>query len=337
MCAHIMQRPRDKFLDFLLVSPEFILLLPATSDAVFPPEVFEIIIVKLAGDLATLRSCALVSWTFYSLTRLFSRLQIGPRANQGHTLAKLCELLEGSPFFTARLRLCQEWTESYGSWILEADLGRCLSLLGSVTCLAIKGSCWSYRPAWLKFSGANRDSVHAILPLTLLSHWLSLCSLTLADVTFAEASNLVVVVTIKLSRVRLRHLCLHVHPSLAGGFLGWVTSQGSPVDTSCLSSLECTVQHLDDYVPPDPAPLGRFGAKSATSMHRQLLLLFLLSFPNVDAHYHYKLDLHKLGHLHTLIPNTWLDIVKPPDRQRLLSLGRIALLPLQKLALVLNR
>ncbi|KAJ6491985.1 hypothetical protein C8R45DRAFT_928300 [Mycena sanguinolenta] len=327
------------------------------NDPVFPPAVFVIIVDNLAHDLDTLRSCALVSWTFYGLARLFSHLQVGPRVDQEHSLAKLCGLLEESPSWAARvqsLRLCDGWEEGHPSWITEADLGRCFSLLESLTCLslAVKGPCWPWRLAWSKISAANRHAIRAILPtltrfelqdvnefpLTLLSHCSSLRSLTLENVTFARNF---LVPTAKVSRSHMWHLCLHVPVFFVHRFLDWITSPESPLDISCLFSLECTVHDLDIHL-----PIQRLLDASAPSLQHLCIdnYSFCLSsylFPvrmvvDVLAYLHHKLDLHKLVHLHTLTLDIRLDIVEPRDRQRHLSLGLIFLPPLQKLALILN-
>ncbi|KAJ6493049.1 hypothetical protein C8R45DRAFT_1095567 [Mycena sanguinolenta] len=231
---------------------------------VFPPELFAIIIGVLAGDLETLRSCALVSSTFHSLARV-SRLQAGPLVDQEHNLAQLCELLEGSSPFAARvesLRLCVSWTElaKLASWIMEADLGRCFSLLVSLTrlCIAVDGS--GFFLPWLELSHANRHSIQAILPtltclelvnvsafpLALLSHCSSLRSLTLDDVLSAASLG---VDTDSCSSIHLHHLVLRVRAFVLVEFVDWFTNPESPFDISSLRSLEYRADDQRDHLP----------------------------------------------------------------------------------------
>ncbi|KAJ6491963.1 hypothetical protein C8R45DRAFT_990049 [Mycena sanguinolenta] len=316
------------------------------DDPVFPPEVFEIIIGKLAGDLDSLRSCALVSWTFYSLTSLFSRLQVGPRFDQEQSPAKLCDLLEESPSFAARvqsLRLCDKWADDRPSWITEADLSRCFSPLRSLTrlCLEVKGSYWPWRHAWPQISAANRDAIQSILPnltclelhsvsdfpFTLLAHCSLLRSLTLDAVTFAENSGHVVT-TVKGSRIHLKHLYLHVPAFLIGGFLDWIMSPDSPLDISCLSSLECTVHDLMGHL-----SIQRLLEASAPSLHHLRIVNYSFFAYNRD----YNLELRMFRHLETLTLDIWLDIIDSRDYQSLLSLSHVVLPLQQKLALVFNQ
>ncbi|KAF7358884.1 hypothetical protein MSAN_01228700 [Mycena sanguinolenta] len=285
------------------------------DDPIFPTEIFETIVGNLVDDLDTLRSCALVSWTFYNLASLFTRLQVGPQVDQEHSLATLCELLEKSPFFAARVRsicLCEsdECMDDHPRWIMKADLGR---------------------PAWPEFSVVNRDSIQSILPiltslevcsveefpLALLSRCSLLRSLTLFAVTFAKNSGPVV----KVSRIQLRHLSLHLSPRLVDEFVDWITSH-SPLDISCLSSLECTV-------------LERRSIQRLLNVFAPgLRHLHIVNYTSFLSWRRYILDFRKLLHLCKLTLGMYL--FHPDDDKRILSLRHI-LLPLQqKLALVIN-
>ncbi|KAJ6491999.1 hypothetical protein C8R45DRAFT_1212867 [Mycena sanguinolenta] len=313
-------------------------------DPVFPTEVFEVIVRKLADDLDALRSCALVSWTFYHLACLFSRIQVGPRIDQEHSLAKLCELLEGSPSFAASVQslyLCDNWKENHPRWITEADFGRCLSLLGSLTRLCVNGSSWPYRLAWSKISAANRAAVQVILPtltclelqhvcelpLKLLSHSSALRSLTLSDVNFNGDSDSVVTTTTG-SRVQLDHLCLDVHSSLIREFLDWITRPESPLDISCLRSFEYTVHAMANEFPIQPL----LDASSPSLKH-----LCLNNYSFFSYYHDSKLDLSRLAHLQSLSLNIWVETFSSPRYPHLLSLRSLVLSPLQqKLALVFH-
>jgi hypothetical protein len=70
-----------------------------------PPELFDLIIDNLTDDLATLRSSALVSSSFYTIeperTRVFPNLRVHYSLDKDHT-AELHQLLEDSPSFAAR-------------------------------------------------------------------------------------------------------------------------------------------------------------------------------------------------------------------------------------------
>ncbi|KAJ6491967.1 hypothetical protein C8R45DRAFT_990056 [Mycena sanguinolenta] len=312
------------------------------DDPIFPTEIIETIVGNLADDLETLRICALVSWTFYGLARLFTRLQVGPRVDQEHSLAKLCELLEGSPSFAAGVQslcICEDWKQNRPRWIPEADLSRCFSLLGSLTCLAIKG--FPYKLVWSKFSVANRDSIQAILPiltslelhyvsefpLTILSHCSLLRSLTLYAVTLAKHPDLVVVDTVKVSRIQLRHLDFHVHASVVDRFLDWITSTDpdSPLDIG-LSSLKCSINYHSD---------GRLAIQRLLNAFAPSLQhLHIDYYDHLNTHRD-KLDLRMLLHLRKLT----LGMVLLPwrDCKDMLSLRHVSV-PLlqQRVALVLN-
>ncbi|KAJ6491951.1 hypothetical protein C8R45DRAFT_1136964 [Mycena sanguinolenta] len=275
------------------------------DDPVFPPELFGTAIGELNDDLETLRSCALVCSSFYSLARVSSRLQVGPRVDDEHNIAQLCELLECSPSFAAGveyLRLCDAWHGSQRSWIPEADLGRCLSLLVSVTrlCITISGGGlhrWAASLHWPDLSVANRASIQDTLPtlttleltgieelpLTLLSHCLSLRSLTLDSVTFSEKLNSSVT-TDRPTPIQLQYLSLiDIHVDFLCRFVRWIMSPEFPGGLSCLCSLVC---HVDD--PRNHLPVLLNAA--APSLQRTSLRFYAPC----------RLDLHKLENLHTI-------------------------------------
>ncbi|KAJ7257244.1 hypothetical protein B0H12DRAFT_477392 [Mycena haematopus] len=93
------------------ITPNLASFLPSATtmehDPIFPQELFDIVIDDLAHDLETLRSCALVSRSFYTRARVFSHIRVstGPPDGKGpeHTLAKLHALLQSSPSFAARV------------------------------------------------------------------------------------------------------------------------------------------------------------------------------------------------------------------------------------------
>ncbi|KAJ6492003.1 hypothetical protein C8R45DRAFT_990157 [Mycena sanguinolenta] len=312
------------------------------DDPIFPPEVFEIIIGEHADDLDTLRSCSLVSWTFYSLARLFFRLQVGPQVDQEHSLAKLCELLEASPYFAARvrsLRLCDKWTIDRPSfWISEADLGRCFSVLGSLTrlCLAFSSNTAS-KLVWTMIPVANHDSIQAVLPtltcleihnvkelpFTFLSRCFSLRSLTLHNVNIANNSGSTTTRAMGPC-IPLRQLFLHASGIQIGTLVDWITSS---CDLSRLFLLECVFYNLHKDL-----AIERLLDASAQSLQHLCMVNYSLFI-----HHQCKLNLHQLVRLRTLTLNIWLDMVSSiSSHQRLLSLDHIVLPPLQKLALVLN-
>ncbi|KAF7373832.1 hypothetical protein MSAN_00595000 [Mycena sanguinolenta] len=237
---------------------------------IFPPELFAAIIDKLADDLESLRSCALVSLTFYSLARVSSRLQVGPLVDQAHSIVQLCELLESSPPFAEgveSLRLCCEWKEPNPcSWITEAesDLGRCLSLLVSLSrlCITVGGGYYPSLP-WPRVSITNRDLIRVILPtltclelhnirefpLPLLSRCLSLRSLTLANVLLGDDSERALIAADMDPRAQLQPLSLVKVPAFVlARFVLWITSTEYPLDISCLCSLECILPDALSYL-----------------------------------------------------------------------------------------
>ncbi|KAJ6491994.1 hypothetical protein C8R45DRAFT_1212864 [Mycena sanguinolenta] len=313
------------------------------DDPVFPTEVFEAIIRKLADDLDALRSCALVSWTFYHLACLFSHVQVGPRSDQEQSLAKLCELLEGSPSFAVRvqsLRVCDNWKENHTRWKTEADFGRCLSLLGSLTSLCIEAN-GPYRLPWSEISAANRAAIQAILPtltclelyrvcelpLKLLSHSSALRSLILSDVVFNGDSDSAVT-TATGSRGQLHHIRLQVPIFFIDKFHDWITSLESPLDISCLRSLECTVEKRADEF-----PIQRLLDASSPSLQH----LCLYAYTYFSFYDDSKLDLSRLAHLQSLSLNIWVETFSSANYPYLLSLRPLVLPPLQqKLSLVFH-
>ncbi|KAF7349372.1 hypothetical protein MSAN_01727000 [Mycena sanguinolenta] len=308
------------------------------DNPVFPPELFAIIIGTLAHDLETLRSCALVSSTFYDLARVFSHIQVGPLVDKEHNFGQLCALLEGSPPFAARVesfRICIKWKEpNPRNWILEADLGRCLSLLTSLTrlCIAIDGG---YLP-WPKLSRANRHSIQAILPtltclelksvaglpLALFSHCLSLRSLTLDNVVFAD--SLGAAADTDSYSIQLRYIVFRVGATNLVRFVDWVTDPECPFDTSCLRSLECS-----GYGPRSYYPVIQRLLNASLSVRRLCIKNY---FFTDELH---KLDLRQLVHLRTLALDIYLDSSEAYSHQRLLSLRNFLFPPSQQAPIAL--
>ncbi|KAJ6493033.1 hypothetical protein C8R45DRAFT_1073100 [Mycena sanguinolenta] len=299
-----------------------------TDDPVFPPELFAIIINALAGDLETLRSCALVSSTFYGLARVFSHLQVGPLVDQEHNFAQLSRV--------ESLRLCVKWRETNPpSWIIEADLGRCLPLLVTLTrlCITVEGSYTH----WLSLP--NRHSIQAILPtltclelhklselpLTLLACCLSLRSLTLDDVAFADGSA--AAAADSCSSIQLEHLVLRALAVDLAQFVDWVVNPDSPFDISCLRSLECTGKDFWNR-----SPIQRL-LNASPSLQRLSMKNYCFS-----AHKIYEFDLRVLVHLRTLTLDIFLDDSEADNDQRLLSLANFVFPPPQQaqIALVLD-
>ncbi|KAF7349366.1 hypothetical protein MSAN_01726400 [Mycena sanguinolenta] len=317
------------------------------NDPVFPPELFAVIIGALADDLKTLRSCALVSSTFYGLARVFSHLQVGPRLDGEHDFPQFCALLEGSPPFAARvesLRICVKWDPGEPNprkWILEADLGRCFSLLVSLTRLCITVDSGSL--SWLTLSHANRNSIQAILPIltclelknvillppALLSHCSLLRSLTLDDVIFDDSSGAAADTDNCNSSIHLRYLVLRLRAIVLIQFVDWVTNPESLFDFSCLHSLEYTTNH-----PSNQFPIQRLLNASSPSLQRLRIQKILLLSTVADE---VKLDLRQLAHLRTLALDIYLNDWEAYNHERLLSLRNFVFPPpQQQLALVLD-
>ncbi|KAF7358909.1 hypothetical protein MSAN_01231300 [Mycena sanguinolenta] len=337
----------------LFLTPGFArmsLLLPATmaGDPAFSPELFAIIIGMLADDLETRRSCALVSRSFHDFARIFSRLQVGPRVDQEHDICRLCELLEGSPAFAMgveSLRVCSRvYTQrnklTPRSWLMEADLGRCLSVLVSLTrlCIVTDGNYLSWHN---DISVANRNSIQVILPaltcldlcgvgdfpLTILSYCSALRSLILNDVNFDHNPEPDPTVAIdRGSRIQLQHLSLKLRIfSGLPQFVNWIASPESPVDISCLRSLEFTVDS-----PMNHSLLQRLLNASSRSLRR----LCVKNCPLFMQKRH-ELDLHKFPHLHTLCLDMHLNDSPQGNHFRLLSISNFVFPP-QLLALDLG-
>ncbi|KAF7349370.1 hypothetical protein MSAN_01726800 [Mycena sanguinolenta] len=304
------------------------------DDPVFPPELFAIIIGALAGDLETLRSCALVSSTFYGLARVFSHLRVGPLVDREHDFPQFYALLEGSPPFAARvesLRLCAKWQwQNPDRWITDADLSRCFSLLTSLTrlCIAVDDG---YLP-WPRLSHTNRHSIQAILPtltclelktvcelpLALLSHCSSLRSLTLDNVIFADSLGAVADTDSCCSSIHLRYIVLRAHATDLVRFVDWVTDPESPFDISGLRSLECTTNDQRSHPPIQRLLNASLGLQSLCIKNHSL---------TDNLH---ELDLRQLAHLRTLALDIGLD--------GLLSLRNFLFLPPQQshIALLLD-
>ncbi|KAF7349369.1 hypothetical protein MSAN_01726700 [Mycena sanguinolenta] len=313
------------------------------NDPVFPPELFAVIIGALAADLETLRSCALVSSAFYGLARVFSHLQVGPLVDGEHDFPQFCTLLEGSPPFAARVESLRLWTEpNPRNWILEADLGQCLSLLVSLTRLCIAVDDSGYLP-WFTLSHANRHSIQAILPtltclelknvtkfpLTLLSHCSSLRSLTLDDAIFATRPGTTAHTDScsSSSSIHLRHLVLRVRAIVLVQFVDWIANLESLFDFSCLRSLEYRAD-----APRDHLPIQRL--LNAASPSLQHLCIQNHYFLTDKLH---ELDLRQLAQLRTLALDIYLDDSESHNHQTLLSLGNFVFPPpQQQLALVLD-
>ncbi|KAJ6493051.1 hypothetical protein C8R45DRAFT_1095569 [Mycena sanguinolenta] len=299
------------------------------DDPVFPPELFAIIIGALAGDLETLRSCALVSSTFYCLARV-SRLQVGPLVDQEHNLAQLCEVH----------RLLQRVWNLFAS----ASVGQSLPIDGS-----------GFFLPWLELSHANRHSIQAILPtltclelvnisefpLALLSHCSSLRSLTLDDVLSA-ASLGASVDTDSCSSIHLRHLVLRVRATVLHELVDWFTNPESPFDISSLRSLEYRADNQRDHL-----PIQRLLHTASQSLQYLCIqnheCCLSSRSPRVrlatDAKtVTHELNLCQLAHLRTLALEIYLDNSEADNHQCLLSLRNFVFPPTQQahIALVLD-
>ncbi|KAF8143606.1 hypothetical protein K438DRAFT_2029534 [Mycena galopus ATCC 62051] len=301
------------------------------EDPVFPQELFDLVI-DFTDDTETLRSCALVSSSFYTSAHLFSCLRVGP-LDEEHNIDKLHELLERSPSLAARVKSLHLWDnvlERGGLWMDNADSARFLALLPSLTRLSI--TCLGGFQ-WTTISGALRDSIQLTLAqsaftclelaqvsnlkLTLLSRCPALRSLTLRWVTFDTTENFDSAIhrCAGSQPARLEHLVLKVRAEALGMIARWILSPKSSLDISRLQSLECSVH--------DFLPIQRLVDEA-----RGLQRLRLLDYDNVqDTH---TLDLHEHPQLHTLSLSMWVPSVDGPHWQRLLSLGNVVFTPRQQ-------
>ncbi|KAJ6492015.1 hypothetical protein C8R45DRAFT_190728 [Mycena sanguinolenta] len=292
----------------------------------FPQELVDIIIDFVDG-LESRRSCALVSRSFYSGARLFSRLEIGRK----HNIAQLCELLENSPSFAAQV---ESLRFSNGSTVTQVDLRRPLSLLVSLTRLCIESNL-----PWPNISVANRDSIQAILPtlthlelrgirhfpMELLSHCSSLRSLRLNFVFFPLLTS--DVAAYEGSLTPLQNLSL-LHVTDLGRFVNWILFPESPFDISSLRSLE--FQAVNDYFDPPHPLIRRLLHASAPSLQR-----LCLKHHERMLGWGLGLDLRGLAHLQTLSLEIYVGAWSF-DREHLISLSNLVLPQQQVLALFID-
>ncbi|KAF8209640.1 hypothetical protein K438DRAFT_1960644 [Mycena galopus ATCC 62051] len=322
------------------------------DDPVFPQELFDVILDHLADDLEALRSCALVSSSFYRRAHLFARLQIGPLDGKEHTVAKLYELLKSSPSFAASvesIHLSDKRGPNRSGWIVgpckeprstfESPAGQLISLLVSLTCVCVTideraGGTWFSLPMLKSIELALAQGNLASLELTrmailfeLLSHCPGLRSLTLRWCSFEDFDS-AVAASAGSPPTRLEHLSLNVRTSFLDQLVDWILLPKSPVVLSSFRSLECIIDSPNDH------PLiQRLLSASAQSLER-LSLTQYECFTQAGM-----LDLHELTHLRTLSLDTWLHVgqAAAEEDQRLLVLGNFVFPPLQKaLALVFD-
>ncbi|KAF8216923.1 hypothetical protein K438DRAFT_1953810 [Mycena galopus ATCC 62051] len=320
------------------------------DDPVFPQELFDNVIDKLADDLETLRSCALVSSSFYSRARLFARLQVGPLDGKEHTIVKLYELLKSSPSFAASvesIHLSDRRGPNRSGWMVgpcreprstfTSPAGQFMSLLVSLTrvCVTIDdraGSTWLGIPMHesieLALTQGKLTSLElnriSQIPLTLLSHCPGLRSLTLRGAGFENRNfDSAVAASAGSPPTRLEHLSFYVMNDL----ISWILLPESPIVLSSLRSLDCII-----HGPHNHLLIQRLLNASATSLqHLRLTQYEIVSGAGV-------LDLHELTHLNTLSLGIWLWLDEAAERdQRMLSLCDFIFPPSQKaLALVFD-
>ncbi|KAF7358880.1 hypothetical protein MSAN_01228200 [Mycena sanguinolenta] len=297
----------------------------------FPQELVDMVIDFVDG-LETLRFCALVSRSFYRGARLFSHVKIGPQINQKHNISQLYELLESSPSLASRvesLHLCDSNSPRHRpSWIslTETDLGRCLSLLVSLTRLCIS-SYYGYLSWHNDISVPIRDSIQAILstltcfelrgvehfPTKLLSPCSSLRSLTFEEIFDADTPPAdSAVASSTRSPAQLRHFSI-LHYDDIKELVDWILGPEPSFDISCLRSLEYQV--FECY---HPFAIQRVIDASARS----------LQYLRIDQYQKFSdllpgsFDLQALTHLHTLILDIYMYRLGY-DNEDLLSLSRL--------------
>jgi hypothetical protein len=199
------------------------------------PELFDLIIDNLTDDLATLRSRALVSSSFYSRTRarVFSHLRVHYSLDKEHA-AELHQLLEDSPSFAARgesLHVCGNYAGIIGA---DTDSAQISSLLGSLTRLEItikRGIRWTSIPVPLRnsiqgtlarttFTCLELNYVYD-LPFIVLIACLALRSVALRGVSFdkRDTSDSAIATS---PPVRLAHVDLALGTSQLDLYLRWI-------------------------------------------------------------------------------------------------------------------
>ncbi|KAF7354042.1 hypothetical protein MVEN_01091100 [Mycena venus] len=316
-----------------------------------PQELFDLIIDELADDLESLRSCALVSSSFYSRARVFSRIRVCTRRGD-HPLGELHKVLEGSPAHAARVESLHLWDYILGrpddrSWIeasqpSDSNVAQLSPLLVSLVrlCITILPGCIF----WANISGTLRNSIqHALtlptltcveleglrdLPLTLLAHCPALRTLALKWVTFDvdAAGNwdaagqwdwtfpVALPGCVGSPPTQLETLSLHLDTPVLDHLVRWILHPQSPLDISRLRSLTCS--------PRDHLAIQLLLTASAPSLQ----CLRIDTSSDLDR----ILDLREALHLHTLS----LDIFPPVDEWLFEFL--IFPSPQQPLALILN-
>ncbi|KAJ7257246.1 hypothetical protein B0H12DRAFT_1111638 [Mycena haematopus] len=310
-------------------------------DPVFPQELFDAVIDHLADDLETLRSCALVSPSFYARAsgHIFSRLQVGP-LDRNHSIYEFYKLLEGSPSLAASAKSLhiRQRSPGYGSrWQIASPADRFLSLLVSLArlCITIDGKSCS----WDRIPKALRGSIDLTLarptftclkltnvsglPFTLLSHCPALRSLTLKWVTFAGKWRAATAACVGSRPAQLEHLSLQLDIDLLAFFARWIRLPESPLDISGLRVLECPA-YLDDFT---IQPLLSVSASTLQRLYLSDSQMFSMSGT---------LDLREFAHLHTLSVNIRRRSFIGED-MHVISLRHIIFPPLpQPLALVFH-
>ncbi|KAJ7244379.1 hypothetical protein B0H12DRAFT_1129245 [Mycena haematopus] len=304
-----------------------------SKDPVFPPELFDLIIDNLGDDLEALRSCALVSSSFYERARVFSHLRVGP-LDLKHSIAAFHKLLEGSPIFAARVESLHLWETGSGRnrWMLmpspssrkalEAPAGQFMSILINLSrlCITISTDVTDY---WFTIPSRFRESIQLTLarpnltcleltridglPLSILSSCSALRSLVLTWVTFQFAEHedfqSAFAACAGSHPTRLEHLSLELANQSFKYFGCSILLQESPIDISCLKSLTCD-NHSDNC-------LTIQSLLDASGWSLQSLRLIYRAYARISV-----LDLHGLEQLHTL----YLGL-SPPVGQRLQRLA----------------
>ncbi|KAJ7204555.1 hypothetical protein B0H12DRAFT_1243632 [Mycena haematopus] len=282
--------------------------------SIFPQEIFDIII-DFCEDFETLRSCALVSASFYHRTRLFCRIRVGP-LDEEHTIEALEQFLEDSPSSAACVKSLHLWDRD-NSWMSETSSARFLSLLVSVTDIRMSGSfsfdwvdaiplCRSIRLALTRptLTSLELTGFHCI-PLTVLAHCPALRSLTLTWVRFDPNNHnnfdAAVAACADSSPAQLEALSCALEPYTFALLVRWILRPQSTLNVSCLHSLVYTAHKLHET-----AVIQRLLDASAQSLRH--LRLNNVVFPPTHV-----LDLSQIAHLHLLSVGISQGIA-PPSR-----------------------
>ncbi|KAF7377993.1 hypothetical protein MSAN_00223200 [Mycena sanguinolenta] len=309
------------------------------KEPVLPQELFDHILDNLADDLETLRSCVLVSSSFYQRARIFSHFRVGALDGE-HSISAFYKLLEGSPAFSARVgSLHLDDTPRSSSWISSmTSESRETQLLSHLVCLS--RLCISSEQCWTAIPGSFRESIQLTLarpnlthleltevedlPLPVLAHCPALRSLMLTWVSFEldehEDFTSAIAACAGSPPTPLEHLTLVLVPSMLEYFGRWILLEESPLDISCLQSLACQVHARPDYIALQPLLTA-----SASTLHHLRLVK--------GGHHEATVDLRGLRQLHTLS----FDACPPiPGCMRSLASTLVFPQPEQPIALVLT-